>query len=81
MTITIVALLAWTVLPDHAITGALCLLAGIANVWRLLRWRGFLTMSEPLIWVLHAGFLFVALGFFSVAADVLGVALAEAMAR
>jgi uncharacterized protein involved in response to NO len=73
MTITIVALLAWTVLPDHAITGALCLLAGIANVWRLLRWCGFLTMSEPLIWVLHAGFLFVALGFFSVAADVLGV--------
>ena len=46
MTITVVALLAWTVLPDHAITGALCLLAGIANVWRLLRWRGSLRLSR-----------------------------------
>ena len=39
MAMTIAALLAWVALPDHGATGALCLVAGIANVWRLLRWR------------------------------------------
>lgn len=73
MAITIVALLAWVALPEHAATGWLCILAGVANLVRLQRWKGLLTLSEPLVWVLHAGYLCVALGFFTIAVDILGV--------
>ncbi len=81
MAITVAALLSWTALPDHAVTGWLCVVAGVANVWRLVRWQGLQTLSQPLIWVLHAGYLCVALGFFTVAADVSGLLVLGAAAR
>lgn len=61
--VTGAALAAWVVLPDAKLGGAACLLAGTANLWRLSRWCGRRTLSEPLVWVLHLGFLFVPIGF------------------
>ncbi len=79
MAITIAALLLWVVLPEHVATGWLCIVAGGANLLRQRRWQGMQTLSEPLVWVLHAGFLCVAIGFFTIAADILGlVALGSA---
>jgi uncharacterized protein involved in response to NO len=37
-------------------------------LWRLSRWSGRHTGAEALVWVLHAGYAFVPLGFFAVAA-------------
>ena len=34
-----------------------------ANLWRLSRWRGWATVQDRLVLVLHVGFLFAALGF------------------
>ena len=59
---TLVAGLSWAAWPDWAGTGLLCLLAGLGNSWRLARWRGHRTLSEPLVWVLHLGYGWVALG-------------------
>lgn len=65
------AVLAWIVAPWAVVTAALCLLAGAANLWRLSRWAGERTLAEPLLWVLHLGFLFVPLGFVALGAAAL----------
>ncbi|MGF6859811.1 uncharacterized protein involved in response to NO [Rhodobacteraceae bacterium MBR-64] len=69
--VSVLALGAWVIGPFHMATGALCLLAGIANLIRLARWSGLRTGGEALLWVLHAGYLFVPLGFLAVAVGVL----------
>lgn len=38
-----------------------------------MRWQGWRTGAEPLVWVLHAGFAFVGLGFLGIAAAALGL--------
>ena len=61
--ITAIGLALWAALPDHALTGVVALVAGLANLWRLSRWAGDRTLAEPLVTILHVGFLFVPLGF------------------
>jgi uncharacterized protein involved in response to NO len=60
------ALLAWVIAPDAVATGILALAAGAANLWRLSRWRGLAARRDALVLVLHAGFLFAAIGFVAV---------------
>lgn len=57
------ALLLWIVSPDRTATGILCLGAGGLHVWRLARWAGDRTFAEPLVLILHVGYVFVPLGF------------------
>ncbi|MGY0219102.1 NnrS family protein [Endozoicomonadaceae bacterium StTr2] len=46
-----------------ALLSALCaLLAGIANLIRVATWRGQKTLSIPLLWSLHAAYLFIVIG-------------------
>ncbi len=47
--------------PDHVV-GAAAGLAAIANLARLLRWRGHRTWRWPLLWVLHLGMALLVLG-------------------
>lgn len=49
--------------PMSAVTGALGLLAALAQAWRLSRWQGWLASREPLLWVLHLGFAWIPIGF------------------
>lgn len=56
----------------RADTRVLALAAGMANLWRLSRWQGWRTRPEPLIWVLHAGFALIGLGFLAIAAAAAG---------
>jgi uncharacterized protein involved in response to NO len=62
------ALALWVVAPEGLPTGALTLAAAVANLWRLSRWRGLAARRDALVLVLHAGFLFAALGFAGVGA-------------
>lgn len=64
MAVSGAALALWTIWPDLA--PALLILAGLANLVRLARWKGWQTAAEPLVLVLHAGFLFVPLGMLAV---------------
>lgn len=57
------ALAAWTVVPDWIGTGVALVMAGAANAARLVRWAGYRTLRDPLVFVLHAAFLFVPVGF------------------
>lgn len=74
------ALLLWIAAPERDVTGALLLAAGAANLWRLSRWRGWATRPDRLVLVLHAGFLFAALGFLFAAAHIFRVELVSAAA-
>ncbi len=56
------ALLLWAALPDRAASGAMLVAAGILHGARLARWAGMLTWDEPLLFILHTGYAWVALG-------------------
>jgi uncharacterized protein involved in response to NO len=56
------ALAFWVVAPGHPLGGAALIAAGLASLVRLARWRGHLTLAEPLVWSLHLGFAWVAVG-------------------
>jgi uncharacterized protein involved in response to NO len=71
MILSAFSLLFWIAFPDAVVTGAALVGAGLANLWRLSRWRGWSTRSDRLVLVLHAGFLFAALGFIAAGAHAL----------
>ncbi len=60
---TLLAGLVWAVFPERAESGWLALLAGLLHLVRLGRWQGHRTLSDPLLWVLHLAYLWLAAGF------------------
>lgn len=56
------ALAAWTVIPDHAATGAALVAAALINAARLARWAGDRTVRDPLVLILHLSYAFVPIG-------------------
>jgi uncharacterized protein involved in response to NO len=59
---TALALLGWVLAPGAALTGAALLAAGALQLVRLARWGGWRTVSDPLLLVLHVGYLWVPAG-------------------
>ncbi len=59
----------WPLTPA---TGWLGLLAGVAQAARLVRWRGWLTWREPLLWILHTGYAWISIGFLLLGFGILG---------
>ena len=66
---TLLALGYWVVTPDDNIAATLAALAAVANLVRLMRWRGFATLPEPLLWVLHLGYFWIPVGLSLLAAS------------
>jgi uncharacterized protein involved in response to NO len=66
-----VALLGWIGLPEYRITAAACGLAGTLQLIRVGRWKVHRTLAEPLVTVLHAGYVFVPIGFLFMAGSIL----------
>jgi uncharacterized protein involved in response to NO len=62
MVVTGVALVTWAFGPDSAAVSPLMAIAAAANLVRLARWQGHRIFAEPLVWVLHVGFLWVPIG-------------------
>jgi len=60
--LTFVALAGWLLASDATLTSGLLLAAGLALAARLARWRGAATVSEPLLFVLHLGYGWLAVG-------------------
>ncbi|MBV1790094.1 NnrS family protein [Marinobacterium sp. D7] len=60
---SILATLAWVSQLSSVVSGVLLLLAGCAQILRLLRWRGLASLAEPLLFALHLGYLWVGIGF------------------
>ncbi|PTM42104.1 NnrS family protein [Bosea sp. 124] len=57
------ALCLWVALPSAAASGTLLLVCGLLHAVRLGRWAGERTWCNPLLAVLHVGYLFVPVGF------------------
>lgn len=55
-------LFGWAFFPAFRAVGLLLLLGAVLNVWRLLRWHGGATLAEPLLFILHVGYAWLALG-------------------
>lgn len=60
--LTALTLILWVIWPTTSVTGFALLLTGILHLARLIRWKGYRTVPEPLLLVLHVGYLFVPLG-------------------
>ncbi len=52
----------WAFVPDGAVTSAGLIAAGLAAGFRVMRWRGVATVAEPLVFVLHVGYAWLAIG-------------------
>lgn len=62
LVVTVATLLGWIVFPTSTVVGAALIGAGVLQFARLVRWKAYHVLSEPLLWVLHLGYLFVSLG-------------------
>jgi uncharacterized protein involved in response to NO len=65
------ALLLWGLWPTHPASGWALLVAGIIHVARLVRWAGYRTVPEPLVFVLHLAYGFLPLGALAVGCAIL----------
>ncbi len=62
--VTAIALVGWIAAPDAPIVGTGLLAAGVLLLARLFRWRGYRALGEPIVLVLHLGYLWLALALF-----------------
>lgn len=62
---SIAIMVLWVVRPFEEQTGAALILFGGLHLVRQVRWTPFHTLREPLLWVLHAAYLFIPLGAFA----------------
>ncbi|MCC6139190.1 MAG: NnrS family protein [Nitrospira sp.] len=76
--LTLAAALSWVAQPQAAITGWVLLAAGLANIVRLTRWRGWLTWREPIVLILHLGYGWLALSLLTIGGATLGFGLKPA---
>lgn len=56
---TVVTLASWIMTPDTKLTGALFSALCLIHAVRLYRWRGWQTTAEPLVFILHIGYLWL----------------------
>jgi uncharacterized protein involved in response to NO len=73
MLLVLLAALAWIVQPEGQTAGALFVGAGGANLIRVSRWRGWVAWREPLVFILHVGYGWVALSLLALGGAILGV--------
>jgi uncharacterized protein involved in response to NO len=55
-------MIAWVFLPGWPPIGGLLLIGSAMNAVRLARWRGIATRTEPLLLILHVGYLWLVVG-------------------
>lgn len=76
--LTAMAALNWTIQPLAMVTGGLLIAAGLANVIRLSRWRGWTTWREPIVLILHVGYGWLTLALLIIGGATLGFGLQPA---
>lgn len=76
--LTVMAALSWTIHPQASVAGWLLIAAGLANIVRLARWRGWLTWREPIVLILHVGYGWLTLALLIIGGATLGFGLKPA---
>ena len=80
LTWLLLALILWATLREGPVTAVAALVAALLHAVRLSRWRGWRTVDEPLLLVLHIAYAFVPLGMVAVGLAAMGwVASASAL--
>jgi uncharacterized protein involved in response to NO len=59
---TAIALLVWLIFPGERLTGAMLLIAAALQALRLARWGGARAASDPLVLILHLGYVWIPVG-------------------
>jgi uncharacterized protein involved in response to NO len=67
--VTLLAMLAWAVWPEWKPAGTLLLIAAVVQAIRLARWQGQRTFREPLVVILHLGYLWLVVGLVALGAS------------
>lgn len=78
--ITAVGLLGWITAPDSLPAGGLLVAAGGAQALRLSRWGGRRAVRDPLVLILHIGYLWVPVGLLLLGASILGTSVPRSAA-
>ncbi len=60
MVLTAVGLAGWIAVPANAAVGIVLVIASILHIVRMARWRGHYAVREPIVLVLHLGYLWLA---------------------
>jgi uncharacterized protein involved in response to NO len=68
----LLALALWTVRPEGNVTASIAVVAALAQTARLVRWRGWGTLDEPLLVVLHIAYAFLPIGLIGIAMSAMG---------
>ena len=63
LAVTAVSLAAWVLLPAHPATALGLALAALLHLVRLWHWQPWRTRSRPILWVLHAAYAWLPVGF------------------
>ena len=74
---TSIALIFWLTFPDDRGSGLLLILAGLAQILRFARWRGYRTWADPLVLILHVGYAWVPTGLILLGLSIGGFDLPE----
>lgn len=67
------ALAAWVLLSEGPVVATLATTAFLLHSARLMRWRGWTTLPEHLVTVLHIAYMFVPFGFLGIAVAAIGL--------
>ena len=73
-------MMVWAFVPNWQPVGALLLAASVLNLIRLARWHGIGTFSEPLLLILHVGYLWLVIGVALLGASLLDASVPAAAA-
>jgi uncharacterized protein involved in response to NO len=77
---TAFALLMWLTDPAGVITGGLLVIAAALQGARLARWGGFRAVSDPLVLILHVGYVWVPVGLLLLGLGSAGLAVPQSAA-
>lgn len=80
MICTLLAVLCNVIAPDASWLYLLFIAAGVVNLWRFSTWQTVKTLRIPLLWVLHAGYIWLIFSFFAKAAVLMGLSVPTAFA-
>lgn len=69
---TVFALLAWLSGPEGAPIGIIVLAAAGLQFVRWIRWRGYRTLADPLVFILHVGYLWLPIGLALLGCSLIG---------
>jgi len=77
---TAASLLAWTAAPDWTPAGWMLVAAGCLQALRLSRWGGLRTARDPLVLILHVGYLWILAGLLLLGAGILDTSIPRSAA-